>query len=113
MYNIKERFFENPVEYLIYESNIEREDLLLYSNDYQLEGFICELQPMQKVDADTFVDCIDEDRFDEERVQEDKLLELFNKYCDFEAINKEMPKLWYPTGKKIIWSKEELLELWK
>lgn len=111
-YNIDDRFFESPIEYLEYDCDIYKEDLEGMPDDYTLEAYECKLESMQQVDAYTFIDCIDEERFSEDKKEEDALIEIFNKYINFELINREIPKLWYPTKVKMIWTKQELLSLY-
>ena len=110
-YNIEETFFTNPLEFINNEKGHTKGDIFLYPDNYTLEANICRQEVMDVVDADTFIWAIDEERFDEDRTQEDKLREIFNKYIDFDAINKEMPKLWYPTNKIKVWTKQDLLNL--
>lgn len=110
-YCIDETFFTDPIDYLQREvEDFDKSDLLFYPDDYKLEAYVCKEEKMAVVDAETFIWAIDEERFDEDRTQEDKLKELFNKYIDFEAINREMPKLWHPTTEVKVWTKNELLQ---
>jgi len=112
MYSIDNIFFHSPIEYLNRLTGYSKESLHNEQDDYVLEANICEFHPMANLSAEDFVWAIDEERFDEERSQEDDLIELFNKYIDFEAINKEIPKLYYPTGKMATWNKKELISAW-
>lgn len=80
-------------------------------NGIKIEIIECDEEPMFELGADKIVDLLDEDRFDEEMSKYNELVSLLNKYVDFDSINKEMPKLWYPNyAKKIYLNKHDLIE---
>ncbi len=69
-----------------------------------------ELQPVFKISIDWIMDRINEERFDEEGKPWDKVVNVLNKYIDFDKINEEMPKLYYQTRKKVVITKQDLID---
>lgn len=72
-------------------------------NDWEVEITHCNEEPIMPFGREQ-IEYITE-QFCEERDTEDgdyeqKAIELIMKHIDFDAINKEMPKLWYPNGRK-------------
>jgi len=64
---------------MIFTENWNKDKMEKASEDFTLESYECELQSMFKLDAAAIIWGLDEERFDENRNQEDDLIELFNK----------------------------------
>lgn len=72
-----------------------------------------DLEPIITVTAENLVDCTEclwEDRLSESADEVEKILKVFKENIDFEKLNAAMPKLWYPNGKKIKITYEQLKE---
>jgi len=80
--------------------------------DFKTIAYECELKPMVEFSVDWFQDRFDskmfsEDGEDEERERLDKIL---MKCIDFDTLNANIPKAWYATTKKIIITKQDILD---
>ena len=73
----------------------------------------CDLEPIMTLTADNLLDCTEsiwEERTSENGDEYESMLEAFKYNIEFEKLNAAMPKLWYPNGKEIIYTYEQLLE---
>lgn len=112
MYNIDDKFFDNPIDYLIEELEWTEEDLLEMPDDYILTAKECDIEPVFQISEDWIIDRVNEERWSEDGREMDKVIASLKKNINFEAINSDMPKLWYPSRRKISWTKQELLDAW-
>lgn len=108
MYAIDDRFFnevQDISEYLEYEFLVEQTD------DFTVEAYECDLQIIGFLSGEIIVErAFDEDRFSEEMVEDqEKISKILNANIDFEKINSLLPKLWYPSDRKVIFTKAELI----
>lgn len=103
---IDDQFFSDLCEYM--ESRELEEDNI--PDDWSEVAIEGDLQPMLIFNIDWIFDRIDEERDDENNNSSEKLIGLFKKHIDFDAINNEMPKLYYPTRKKFDITKRVLLD---
>lgn len=73
----------------------------------------CSLEPIMKLDADKLLDCTEsywEERTSEDGDEYEKILKVFEDNIDFTKLNSLLPKLWYPNGKEIIFTYEQIIE---
>ena len=73
----------------------------------------CSLEPIMQLDADKLLDCTEsywEERTSENGDEYEKILKVFEDNLDFEKLNSLLPKLWYPNGKEIIFTYEQIIE---
>lgn len=108
MYSIDDRFFETVQDIAEY---IEYEDLVEQAEDYTVEAYECDLETIGFLSGESIAErAFDEDRFSEEMHEDqEKIARMLNANIDFEAINDLLPKLWYPSDRKVIFTKLELL----
>lgn len=90
----------------------DEEEIKSYPEDYKLEVELSVLEPIFKLSADWIAENINEERFSDERNDEEisKIMQILNENIDFEKINLLIPKLFYPTEKKYYFTKNDLLE---
>lgn len=95
------------IEDILYDEDIE--EVLELPDDFTIEVFQCELEPMFKIDLNWFLNRLDEDRFpeDNERI-DDEMCRAIENNCNFAKMNEEMPKLYYPK-EKVTLTKQDLL----
>lgn len=107
MYAIDDRFFDeiqNIAEYLEYDFLIEQSD------DFTVEAYECDLEKIGVLDAYEMTERVfDEDRFSEDENEKDKIYKILNDNIDFDKINALLPELWYPSNRKVILTKAELI----
>lgn len=103
-----EYFFEDLYD-LLEHLDITKEDVVGKPDDYCLCVNVCKLEPIFHFDADFIADCIDDERCSEYGDEKHDVAVILAREIDFDKINSLMPKLWYPTSEKAIFSKEEIL----
>lgn len=87
------------------ESIKELDDNIVYNCYYS------KLQPVIVFDIEWIIDLIDDERLPEEGRELDKIRELIESNCNFEAINKGMPMLYYEDRRnKFTITKQDLLK---
>lgn len=114
MYNIEDKFFEDPIEYLEYECDMDIDVLKEEPDDFVLTALECDTESLVTLSAEWITTRIDDERFSENGVDDEigRIYKALEKHIDFEALNKEIPKMWYPSRRKITWTKQELIEIW-
>jgi len=107
MYAIDDRFFseiQDIAEYLEYEFLVEQAD------DFQVEAHECDLQFIVQLDGYIIAEtAIEEERLSEDGDEKEDIAKILNDNIDFDKINALMPKLWYPSDRKVIFTKAELI----
>ncbi len=108
MYAIDDRFFteaQDIAEYLEYEFLVEQAD------DFTVEAYECDLETIGFLSGEIIAErAFDEDRFSEEMYDDqEKISKILDANIDFEKINSLLPKLWYPSDRKVIFTKAELI----
>lgn len=97
--------------YTVRRLNTEEDDEIKdLPDDYSIKATKAQLLPIIQYKAEDLAEMADE--FSETNYDEEyeKILEAVKKYCDFEKLNSDIPKLWYemPTEKFTI-TKQDLL----
>lgn len=105
---IDDKFYRD-FEELIYDIS-EEDDLSDLEENWAIEAYECELEPVFKLCANWICDRINEERFNEDGEPYDKIYEILSKEIDFEKINEQIPKYWYPGRNKFTITKKDLLE---
>ena len=108
MYAIDDRFFsevQDIAEYLEYDFLIEQTD------DFTVEAYECDLETIGFLSGEIIAErAFDEDRFSEEMDDDqEKISKILDANIDFEKINSLLPKLWYQSDRKVIFTKAELI----
>lgn len=114
MYCINDSFFKDidgVIDHVIYTEDKELEDL---PDDYTVEVELCDLEPIFQLDSQKLYEILS-DVFDE-RCSEDgdewgDVEPILKKHIDFEALNKDIPSLWFPNGEVETFTKAQLIEL--
>ena len=73
----------------------------------------CDLEPIGKISAELLTELLMEqweDRRSEDGNEDDKTELVLSENIDFDKINGLLPKLWYPNGKEITFTYEQLME---
>lgn len=111
-----EIFYLNLEQYLTY-NDIDKEEVEEYESDYTLQVEDTILEPaitIDKNDIERIIGGLCD--WNEERLPEDydktfeKLTKAFTESFDMEKFNQLSPKLWYPNGKKITITKQDLID---
>ncbi|HWY09702.1 MAG TPA: hypothetical protein VN026_00180 [Bacteroidia bacterium] len=79
-------------------------------DDWEIEVELTAKEGIVKLDAKWITDKIDDERLSEDGDEIERATKILNKYVDFNLINELMPKLFYPSGEKVVLTKEDLLE---
>jgi len=110
MYYYNEKFYHD-LEQLIDDLDFEKvEDL---SEDFSITYKECDLEPIIELSAEKLTQLIYDS--EEERFSEDNTVEEFDDIqkllsdIDFEKINSKIPKLWYPSKRKIQLTKADIV----
>ena len=74
----------------------------------------CTLEPIITLTANMIVDSLEnhlEERHSEDNVQEElqQITNVLKENIDFDKINSLLPKLWYPNGKEIVFTYEQIM----
>lgn len=108
MYAIDDRFFsevQDIAEHLEYDFLIEQND------DFTVEAYECDLENIGFLNGEMIAERVfDEDRFSENADEDqERIAKILDANIDFEKINLLLPKLWYATDRKVIFTKAELI----
>ena len=106
MYAIDDNFFDKPQDIA---ENIGYEELMKQTDDFTIEAYECDLESIIRFDGDYIAECIDDERKSEDGDEIEIVAKILNENIDFDKINALMPKLWYPSNRKVVFTKEELL----
>ena len=81
-------------------------------DNYTLEVVTSSLEPIIILDAERITEILGEERFSENGSENEisKIIKILNENIEFEKINNEIPTLYYPSRKKHLFTKFELLE---
>jgi hypothetical protein len=92
----------------------EENDIKELPEDYKIEIYKSSLEQLVYFDIDWFFDSIDEDRYSEQGSDEEanEIQKALIDSIDFNKLNKQIPKLYYPTREKTFITKEDLLKYW-
>ena len=109
MYAIDDRFFDEVqdiAEHLEYDFLIEQDE------NFTVTAYECDLERIGYLDSQTIAErAFDEDRFSEDMDKDQELImKILDANIDFEKINQYIPKLWYPSNRKVIFTKDELID---
>ena len=90
----------------------DKEEIESFPDDFKLEVECSILEPIVTIDAEWITERIDEERFSEERCNDEvsKIMKILNENIDFEKINSLIPNLYYGNKKKHYFTKDDLLE---
>jgi len=108
MYAIDDRFFsevQDIAEHLEYEFLVEQTD------DFTVEAYECDLELIGFLSGETIAERVfEEDRFSENMDEDqERIAKILDANIDFEKINSLLPKLWYTSDRKVIFTKAELI----
>jgi len=107
MYAIDDRFFTEVQDIA---ENLEYEFLVAQNDDFTVEAYECDLQFIIQLDGNWIAEtAIDDDRLSESGDEREDVAKVLNDNIDFEKINALMPKLWYPSNRKVLFTKAELI----
>lgn len=94
-----------------YKEEMDIEDL---PEDYTIELELCRLEPLFKLNSIDLYEILlrhFEDRSSDDGEEWDGIADILKKHIDFDALNADIPKLWFPTNKTTVYSKKHLIEL--
>lgn len=106
MYAIDDRFFSEIQDIA---EHLECEFLVEQTDDFTVEAYECDLEFITQLDGDSIADCIDDERLSEDGDEKEDVAKILNGNIDFDKINALMPKLWYPSNRKVVFTKAELI----
>lgn len=104
-------FYSELTELCDYEG-WEEQEIETYPDDFTIEVVECELKPMLVFSIDWIFDRIDDGIFSEYEYDNEsmELIKIFRKHIDFDKINSEIPKMYYETRTKHVFTKQDLLD---
>lgn len=106
MYAIDDRFFtevQEIAEHYEYDFLIEQPD------DFTVEAYECDLEYIMQFDGEFISGCIDDERLSEDGDEKEDVAKILDANIDFNKINALMPKLWYSSNRKVIFTRDELI----
>jgi spore cortex formation protein SpoVR/YcgB (stage V sporulation) len=109
-----ENFFYNDEFYsdigdLCSALDLDEETIKSLPDNYAIEAFESMLEPVVSLSADWIFNRINEERYTEDGNESEKVYKILE-IIDYATINAQMPKLYYPTRKKFIITKADLLD---
>jgi hypothetical protein len=109
MINYDDRFFSDLSD-LLEDLELDIDNL---PKDYTIECEECTLEPIFKLDSDKMMDELEGlygERMSEDGDEYDDIQKVFDENIDFDLINSKLPKLWYPNGKEIIFTYDDIIK---
>ena len=108
MYAIDDRFFSEVQDIA---EHLGFEFLLGQTDDFTVEAYECDLENIGFLSGETIAERVfDEDRFSENAYEDqERISKILDANIDFEKINSLLPKLWYSSDRKVIFTKSELI----
>lgn len=106
MYAIDDNFFDeiqDIAEHFGYEFLIQQ------PVDFTMEAYECDLEFIIQLDGESISECIDDERLSEDGDEKEDVAKMLDANIDFDKINALMPKLWYPSNRKIVLTRDELI----
>jgi lipopolysaccharide export LptBFGC system permease protein LptF len=93
----------------------EENDIKELPEDYKIVVYKSSLEQLVYFDVDWFFDNIDEDRYSEQRSDEEatQIQKALIDSIDFDKLNKQIPQLHYPTREEAFITKEDLLKYYQ
>lgn len=87
-----------------------KEDLSDLPDDWSIDCYEAELQPLVTITKDWIYDRINKERFPEDDESVDRKLDKALDLIPYDKVMEAMPKLWYATRNKFILTKSDLLD---
>ena len=108
MYHYNDRFY-NEISEIIEDWDFEQ-----VGESFTLKVENCDLEPIITLTADLIADSIEnhlEERHSEDcaEIEYNRIIAVLKQNIDFDKINSELPKLWYPNNTFETYSKAQLL----
>lgn len=109
MYAIDDRFYSEIQDIA---EDLEYDFLIAQADDFTVEAYECDLERIGFLDGSVISERVfDEDRFTEEMADDqEKIAKILDENIDFDKINSLLPKLWYASNRKVIFTKQELID---
>ena len=79
-------------------------------DQWEIECREGQLEPIVTLSVEWIMDRINPDRYTEDGDECHDIADLLEQYVNYEEINTQMPKLWYPTRKKFTITKQDLID---
>lgn len=114
MYCIEDRYYNDINEIIDDIIDWEGKELVELPDDYTIEVGLCTLEPIFQLNSEKLQEIlldVYQERSSEEGEEWDKLEWILQKHINFEELNRDIPKLWFPTGKTETFTKDELIAL--
>jgi len=108
MYAIDDNFFDEIQDIA---EHFEYEFLIKQPVDFTVVAYECDLEKIGILSGEEIAERVfSEDRFSEEMYEDqEKIAKILNENIDFEKINALLPSFWYPSNRKIILTRDELI----
>lgn len=111
MYYYNENFYHD-LEQLIDDLDFEKVEEL--ADDFSITYIECDEEKLCTLSADLLAELIrdsHDERFSEDDSdgEFDKIVKILSENIDFEKINSEIPKLWYPSKRKFQLTKADIV----
>lgn len=87
------------------------DDLSDMGDDWEAKVELTRLEPMINFDANWILECVDDDRIDEDGTSLDKFAKVLKQYESIlNEINEKVPKLYYGINRYITITKQDLID---
>jgi len=109
MYAIDDRFYDEVQDIA---EDLEYDFLMEQADDFTIEAYECDLERIGYLSAQVIAErAFDEDRFSENMDEDqERIIKILDGSIDFDLINSYLPKLWYPSNRKVVFTKQELID---
>lgn len=114
MYCIEDLYFndiDGIIDHVIYTEDKELEEL---PDDYTIEVECCDLEPIFQLDSLQLYEILCDlfgERCSKDGDEWGDVEHVLKRHIDFEALNKDIPELWFTNGKVETFTKAQLIEL--
>jgi hypothetical protein len=106
MFNYNDNYYEELSDLV---SDIDT-DVMKEGDTIEVED--CDLEPIGQLNAESLTEWIMdqwEDRQSEDGLEYEKVEKVLTENIDLDKINALLPKLWYPNGKQIVFTYEQIM----
>jgi len=112
-----ETYYYNDNFYFDFESLSEdlfetEEDIRALPDDYEIKVNLCDLKPIVVFTAELIKErTVDEECYSENHgdIESQTISDALNKCIDFEKLNSLIPKLWFPSKKFKVFTKQDFI----
>lgn len=110
---IEDSFYYGIEDFISDYFDEDEDKIMELPEDWTIEIWLSDLEQVYTLSQDKLADILHDvfiERFPEDEDHRDKIIKAFDQCVDFEKLNSMIPAMFYPSGKKDIITKKNLLD---